>query len=148
MILLALVTGHCAWQSVQHPDYTRYRINPDAFWKERFPISQDLCTLLNEVFVQKPEERITLQELRKRVVDMPTFYLTKEELVHASVTVKAVWVAYVERGRIQCKDGAPLKSLGAGDALHHMPTSARGLLRHARKVLPFIRSPRVEQVQS
>jgi serine/threonine protein kinase len=68
MILLALVTGHCAWESVQHKDYNRYRTNPDLFWKERFPISKDLRVLLNEVFVQKAEERITLKELRERVV--------------------------------------------------------------------------------
>jgi len=148
MILLALVTGHCAWQSVQHPDYIRYRANPDLFWKERFPISEDLRTLLNQVFAQKTEERITLQELRRRVVDVPTFYLTKEELADASPTAKAVWVAYVERGRIQREEGTIFRPLGIDDAHHHMPTSAKSLLHHARKVLPFIRVPRVEQVRS
>ena len=148
MILLALVTGHCAWQSVQHPDYTRYRASPDAFWKERFPISQDLRTLLNEAFVQKAEERITLQEMRKRVADMPTFYLTREELARASSTVKAVWVAYVERGRIQHEEGTTPKPLCPDDTPHRMPSSAKSLLHHARKVLPFIRPHRVEQVQS
>jgi len=148
MILLALVTGHCAWQSVQHRDYTRYCTNPDAFWKERFPISQDLCTLLNDAFVQKAEERITLQVMRKRVADMPTFYLTKEELVHAPPTVKAVWAAYVERGRIRHEEGTTSRPLGSDGAPHRMPSSAKSLLYHARKVLPFIRPHRVEQVQS
>lgn len=148
MILLALVTGHCAWQSVQHPDYSRYRFNPNAFWGERFPISQDLRDLLNEVFVEKAEERITLRELRKRVVDMPTFYLTKQELADAPPTVKAVWVAYVERGRIQREEGTAFKPLGSDDIHHHMPSSAKGLLHHARRVLPFIRAHRVEQVHS
>lgn len=144
MILLALVTGHCAWQSVQHPDYIRYRASPDGFWKERFPISQDLRTLLNDVFTQKAEERITLPELRKRVVDMPTFYLTKEELVHASPTVKAVWAAYVERGRIQREESTTPKPSGSDGAPHHMPPSTKSLLHHARKVLPLIRPHRVE----
>ena len=148
MILLTLVTGHCAWQSVQHPDYDRYRINPDAFWRERFPISRDLRVLLNEVFVEKTEERITLQELRQRVIDIPTFYLTKEELVNAPPTVKAVWAAYAERGRIQREEGTTFKPLGSGYSSHHMPSSAKSLLHHARKVLPFIRAHRVAQVQS
>jgi len=148
MILLALVTGHCAWQSVQHPDYTFYRASPNAFWKERFPISQDLRTLLNEAFVEKAEERITLQEMRKRVADMPTFYLTKEELACASSTVKAVWVAYVERGHIQHEEGTTPKPLCPDDAPHHMPSSAKSLLHHARKVLPFVRPHRVDRVQS
>jgi hypothetical protein len=147
MILLALVTGHCAWASVQHKDYDRYRTNPDLFWKERFPISKDLRVLLNEVFVQEAKERITLKELREQVVDMPTFYLTMEELALASPTVKAVWDAYVGAGHIQCEDGPMFKPLGSND-IHHMPPSAKGLLRHARKVLPFIRAPRGEQVQS
>lgn len=148
MILLALVTGHCAWQSIQHPDYDRYHTNPDLFWKERFPISRDLRLLLNRVFVENAEERITLQELRKGVVDMPTFYLTKKELANAPPTVKAVWVAYVERGRIQRQLGTTFKPLGNDHAPHNLPTSARSLLHHARKVLPFIRANRVEQVQS
>ena len=148
MILLALVTGHCAWQSVQHPDYTRYRASPDAFWKERFPISQDLCTLLNEAFVQKAEDRIALQEMRKRVSQMPTFYLTKEELARAPPTVKAVWVAYVERGRILHEEGTTPKPVYSDGAPNPMPSSAKSLLHHARKVLPFIRPHRVEQVQS
>ena len=148
MILLALVTGHCAWESVQHPDYDRYRTNPNMFWKERFPISKDLRGLLNEVFVEKAEERITLQELRKRVVDMPTLYLTKEELANAPPTVKAVWITYVERGRIQREEGTTFKPLGSNDTPHRMPSSAKSLLHHARKVLPFIRAHRVQQVQS
>ena len=148
MILLALVTGHCAWQSVQHPDYTRYRASPNAFWKERFPISEDLRVLLNEVFVEKTEERIPLQELRKRVVDMPTFYLTKEELANAPPTVKAVWVAYVERGRTQREEGTTFRPLGSAAPSRHMSSSAKSLLHYARKVLPFIRVHRVEQVHS
>jgi len=148
MILLALVTGHCAWQSVQHSDYVRYRASPNAFWKERFPISKDLRVLLNEVFVEKTEERITLQELRKRVVDIPTFYLTKEELANASPTVKAVWVAYVERGHTQREGGTTFRPLGSSATSHHMPSFSRSLLHHARKVLPFIRTHRVEQVHS
>ena len=148
MILLALVTGHCAWESIEHPDYVRYRASPDGFWKERFPISQDLRTLLNAVFVQKAEERITLQELRQRVVDMPTFYLTKEELVHAPPTVKAVWTSYVERGRIQLEESVTPKPSSSDNAPHHMPSSAKSLLYHARKVLPLIRLHRFEQAQS
>ena len=148
MILLALVTGHCAWQSVQHPDYTRYRASPDAFWKERFPISQDLRTLLNEVFVQKAEGRITLQEMRKRVAEMPTFYLTKEELARAPPTVMAVWAAYVERGRILHEEGTTPKPSCPDSTPHRMPSPAKSLLHHARKALPFIRPHRVEQVQS
>lgn len=148
MILLALVTGHCAWQSVQHPDYIRYRASPDAFWKERFPISPGLRTLLNDAFTQKAEERITLQELRRRVVDLPTFYLTKEELDHAPQTVKAVWASYVERGRIQHEVGVPPKPTGSDRAPRHMPSPTKSLLHHARKVLPLIRPHRVEQIQS
>lgn len=147
MILLDLATGHCAWQSVQHPDYDRYRLNPDLFWRERFPISRDLRVLLNEVFVEKAEERITLQELRKRVIDMPTFYLTNEELSNAPPTVKAVWAGYVERARIQREGRATFKPLGSDNTHHHMPPSSKNFLHQARKVLPFIRAPRVEQVR-
>ena len=147
MILLALVTGHCAWASVQHPDYRRYRANPDRFWRERFPISKDLRALLNDVFVENTEKRISLKELRRRVTDTPTFYLTGEELASAPPTVKAVWVAYVERGRIQREEGTTFKPLGSNNA-HHIPPSAKTLLHHARKVLPFIRGHRVEHVQS
>jgi hypothetical protein len=148
MILLALVTGHCAWESIQHPDYGRYRMNPDLFWKERFPISKDLRVLLNDIFVEKTEERITLKEVRNRVVDMPTFYLTKDELANAPPTVKAVWAAYVERGRVQHEEEAAFKPLVSDDAHHHTLSSAKSLLYHARKVLPFARAPRVQQVQS
>lgn len=147
MILLALVTGHCAWESVQHPDYDRYRLNPNAFWRERFPISKDLRALLNKVFVENPEERITLQELRKRVVDMRMLYLTQEELAKAPPTVKAVWVAYAERGRVRREEGITCRTLGSNPTPRHMPSSARNLLHHARKVLPFIRTHRVEHVR-
>jgi len=123
-------------------------MNPDLFWKERFPISRDLRALLNEVFVEKTEDRITLRELRKRVVEMPTFYLTKEELANAPPTVRAVWVAYVEKGRIQHEEGTTFEPLGSNDAHHHLPSPANSLLHLARRVLPFIRSHRVEQVQS
>lgn len=148
MILLALVTGHCAWASVQHPDYARYRANPNLFWKESFPISRDLRACLNDVFVEKTEDRITLKELRRRVVDMPTFYLTKEELFSAPPTVKAVWIAYVEKGRIQHESGPIIKPSDSNNPKHHVPPVAKGLLHHARKVLPFIRTSRIEQVQS
>jgi len=148
MILLALVTGHCAWESVQHPDYDRYRTNPDLFWKERFPISRDLRTLLNKVFTEKTQDRITLHELRERVADMPTFYLTKEQLANAPPTVIAVWFAYVERGRIQHEEGTALKPLGSNGAHHQLPSPAHKLLHLARRALPFIRSHRVEQIQS
>lgn len=148
MILLALVTGHCAWESVQHPDYERYRLNPNKFWRERFPVSKDLRALLDDVFVENPEERITLQELRKRVVDMRKFYLTEEELARAPPTVKAVWVAYVERGRIRREEGTTCRTLDSNPAPHHVSSSVRSLLHHARKVLPFIRAHRVEHVQS
>ena len=151
MILLALVTGHCAWESVEHRDYNRYRTNPHLFWKERFPISGDLGSLLNEVFVQKPEERITLKELRDRVETMSTFYLTEEQLANAPPTVKAVWVAYVERGRVQHKDETSFKPLGSNNVQNRTPRitpSAKGLLNRARKIFSFIRPPRVEQAQS
>lgn len=144
MILLALVTGHCAWQSVQHPDYKSYRTNPDLFWKERFPISRDLRHLLNTVFVEKAEERITLQELRQSVVDMPTFYLNKGQLANAPPTVRAVWVAYVEKGRIQREERSAFKPSGSNSRL---PSSAKSLLHHARKVLPFIRTHGTDRVQ-
>lgn len=143
MILLALVTGHCAWTSVEHPDYRdRYRTNPDLFWKERFPISGDLRVLLNRVFIEKAEERITLQELRDAVSTMGTLYLTREELAGASLTVKAVWDAYVEGGRVQ-HEGTPVKPLGS-NGVHHVP-SVRGFLV---KVLPFIPASRTKQIHS
>ena len=147
MILLTLVTGHCAWPSISHHDYTLYRADPDQYWKERFPISPDLRVLLNEVFVQEAQERITLKELRKRVVDMPSFYLAKEELADALPAAKYVWALYAERGRIQREGGMTFKPLGSNDAHHHMPPSPKHLLRHARKVLPFIRAPRGGRAQ-
>ena len=148
MILLALVTGHCAWESVQHIEYKLYRLNPNSFWRERFPISEDLRGLLNEVFVEKAEGRISLPELRQRVVDMRTFYLTDEELANASPAVKAVWAAYVERGRIQNEEGITYSPLGSDLDAHHMPSSARNFVHHAWKALPFIKAHRVEHVQS
>ena len=144
MVLLALVTGHCAWTSVSHADYDRYRTNPDLFWKERFPISKDLRDLLNEVFVQEAKERITLEGLRERVEHMQSFYLTEEELANALPTAKAVWYACVEGGHI--KGGPTFKPLGShSNDVHPMPPSARGPLHRAMNVLRFISPHKDEQ---
>ena len=79
---------------------------------------------------------------------MRTFYLTNEELADAPPTVKAVWAAYVERGRIQNEEGTASSSLDSDLTPHHMSPPARNLLHHAWKALPFIRAHIVEHVRA
>jgi serine/threonine protein kinase len=70
----ALTTDMCFRDFLLHGDYLR----------EMLPISEGANTIFRQIFMYEPSERITIPALRKAILDLDTFFMTDDEIAHAS----------------------------------------------------------------
>ncbi|PHH74043.1 hypothetical protein CDD80_3405 [Ophiocordyceps camponoti-rufipedis] len=74
VILVNLTCGRNPWKqaSMQDSTYRAYARSPD-FLKTILPLSDELNDILARIFTARPEHRITLPELRARILACPAF---------------------------------------------------------------------------
>jgi serine/threonine protein kinase len=74
VILVNLTCGRNPWKqaSVEDSTYRAYTRNQD-FLKTILPLSDELNDVLGRIFTRNPEQRITLSELRIRILACPRF---------------------------------------------------------------------------
>lgn len=75
MILVNLTCGRNPWKVAstgKDSTYRAFRANED-FLKDILPLSEDLNDILKMIFIKDPGQRITLPELRDRIVACPSF---------------------------------------------------------------------------
>lgn len=74
VILVNLTCGRNPWKqaSVEDSTYRAYARNPD-FLKTILPLTDELNTILGRIFDQNPDHRISLAELRNRILACPRF---------------------------------------------------------------------------
>lgn len=72
--MVNLTCGRNPWKQASFEDHTfrAFSRSPD-FLKTILPISDELNDILRRIFVRNPDERITLSELRARIMACPTF---------------------------------------------------------------------------
>ncbi|RDX54582.1 kinase-like protein [Lentinus brumalis] len=95
MILLNLVTGRHPWHKalLKDPDFRAYFENPEQL-RTIFPISTGLNDLLHRVLTMVPDDCISLDEFRKGIRDMDTFWMSEQEIEASGEIVQYVWNSY------------------------------------------------------
>ncbi|TYJ55117.1 hypothetical protein B9479_004152 [Cryptococcus floricola] len=89
VILVNLVAGRNPWRIASPTDesFNSYLSDPN-FLRRILPVSRDCLYILNQIFAINPEERISLAELRKLVVEIKTFTMDQEEVIEAHVAAR------------------------------------------------------------
>lgn len=75
MILVNLTCGRNPWKVAstrKDSTYRAFRANED-FLKDILPLSEELNDILKMIFTKDPGQRISLQELKQRIIACPTF---------------------------------------------------------------------------
>lgn len=90
MILTNLITGFNPWNIARLSDrcFHRYVEDPDSF-RENLPISKEATLILQRIFTLDPKVRITLHELREKIIELETFFMSEEELAASSDSLRA-----------------------------------------------------------
>jgi serine/threonine protein kinase len=74
VILVNLTCGRNPWKQASDEDHTfRAFAKSPGFLKTILPITDELNDILGRIFVRRPEERITLPELRNRILACSAF---------------------------------------------------------------------------
>ncbi|KAJ7781122.1 serine/threonine protein kinase, negative regulator of sexual conjugation and meiosis [Mycena metata] len=91
VILTNLISGRNPWNKAEIEDecYRSFLQNPDTllFW---LPISKGANDLLKQCFRIHPLARPSIAKIREIVLELDTFFLTDEELLHASSAQRAI----------------------------------------------------------
>ncbi|KAI0764889.1 Pkinase-domain-containing protein [Fomes fomentarius] len=95
VILTNLISGRSPWQSaaLDDPNYRDYLESPN-YLRETLPISQQASDVLKAIFTHEPSARVTLPELRKRVLAVDTFFMTHEEIEASNQWIKIAAADY------------------------------------------------------
>ncbi|CAK7563670.1 MAG: Serine/threonine protein kinase [Sporothrix epigloea] len=85
VILVNLTCGRNPWKqaSVEDSTYRAYLRNPQ-FLKTILPLSDELDDILARIFVINPDQRITLPELKQRILACPRFTVSPQEQAQAA----------------------------------------------------------------
>ena len=67
--------------------FSEFLLN-ENYLREMLPISEGAHQILRRVFAYKPTERITIPALRKAIIDLDTFFMTNDEIAHATDNVR------------------------------------------------------------
>ncbi|KAJ2901563.1 hypothetical protein MKZ38_001696 [Zalerion maritima] len=83
VILLNLTCGRNPWKSASFEDstYRAFTRNPE-FLKTILPLSDELNDILGMIFARDPNERITVAELKARILSCNTFTLPPQATIH------------------------------------------------------------------
>ncbi|KAI0646374.1 Pkinase-domain-containing protein [Trametes meyenii] len=95
VILTNLIVGRNPWEQATLSDngYFNYLTRP-GYLREILPISEGTAWILEGIFTTDPGVRITLPQLRHRVLSVREFFMSDEDLARASKHVQAVATAY------------------------------------------------------
>ena len=90
VILVNLVCGRNPWRIASPTDesFNAFLDNP-LFLRKILPVSLECLDLLRDIFTLHPDDRITLPELRVRVLKMKSFTMSEKEVraAHAAAAV-------------------------------------------------------------
>lgn len=89
VILVNMISSRSPWSKALTSDncFCEFLLNENYF-REMLPISESANTILRQIFAYEPSERITIPALRKAIVDLDTFFMTDEEIMHATDAVR------------------------------------------------------------
>ncbi|KAI0674376.1 Pkinase-domain-containing protein [Trametes maxima] len=95
VILTNLVVGRNPWEKATLSDngYFNYLTRP-GYLREILPISEGTAWILEGIFTTDPSARITVPQLRHRVLCVHEFFMSDEDLARANKHVQAVATAY------------------------------------------------------
>lgn len=95
VIFTNVISGRSPWQSAtsDDPNYRDYLESPN-YLRETLPISEQASDILKAIFTHDPSARVTLPELRKRVLAVDTFFMSHEEIEASNQWVKIAAADY------------------------------------------------------
>ncbi|KAI8986904.1 Pkinase-domain-containing protein [Trametes punicea] len=95
VILTNLVAGRNPWDYASSNDtnFLKFLATP-GYLRQMLPISQTSADILQAIFTTDPSVRISLPELRDRVLAVDTFFMTEEEIARGNVYVKLAAATY------------------------------------------------------
>ncbi|CAK7267791.1 Serine/threonine protein kinase [Sporothrix epigloea] len=90
VILVNLTCGRNPWKqaAVDDSTYRAYVQNP-KFLKTILPLSDELDDILSRIFASNPDQRITLPELKRRILACPRFTVSPQEQAQAQAQAQA-----------------------------------------------------------
>lgn len=90
-------TAHCPWTYAIAEDaaYIDFVDNATSIYRN-LPISKALAAFLLDILDPNPATRLTLNDMRRRVKTIDTFFLTDEELALAPQRIRDLVLPYVE----------------------------------------------------
>lgn len=99
VILVNMMSGRHPWAIAAPEDecFAQYMRDPD-YLKKTLPISDGANTILRRIFTLDPRQRISLTDLRRAISELTTFFLSEDELAHASECAQFV-AASIRAGR-------------------------------------------------
>ena len=123
IILTSMISGHNPWRRAVMTDdcFKSYIRNPD-FFRLMLPISAAANAILIDIFAPS-EVRITLPALRKRILAADTFFLTDDQIAHASKFVQLAAASYLAENTTAAtssasspspEEGLPESDVGVG----------------------------------
>lgn len=76
-----MVCGRNPWRIASPSDesFNAFLTNP-AFLRKILPVSSQCLSILSQIFTIDPQERITLSDLRKQIMEIESFSMDEEEL--------------------------------------------------------------------
>lgn len=99
VILTSMISGRNPWRYATQEDgcWDAYLKNHD-FLRTMLPISEAANSLLRDIFTTSEQARISIADLRTRIVDMDTFFMTPAEINKANEQVQKVAASYFRSG--------------------------------------------------
>ncbi|EKM56928.1 uncharacterized protein PHACADRAFT_141955 [Phanerochaete carnosa HHB-10118-sp] len=89
VILVNIITSRSPWNKAMSTDPCfREYLSHENYLREMLPISEGAQKILRRIFVCEPTERITIPELRKAIINLDTFFMTNDEIAHATDNVR------------------------------------------------------------
>ncbi|KAI0336875.1 Pkinase-domain-containing protein [Cubamyces sp. BRFM 1775] len=95
VILTNLVAGRNPWDHAVTSDknYLKFLAQPN-YLREMLPISQATADILYAIFTTDPALRISLAELRVRILAVDTFFMSEEDIARGNAFVKLAAATY------------------------------------------------------
>ncbi|KAI0731843.1 serine/threonine protein kinase, negative regulator of sexual conjugation and meiosis [Fomitopsis betulina] len=126
VILANMITGRNPWTvacTQEDPSFSAYLNNPDSYLRRMLPMSAAARAILLCIFTINPADRISLRDLREKVVSVDTFFLSEvdesafevERRISEDERVKPIEV---------CDSGVHLEPIEVHSPLSPPPTEA------------------------